>query len=91
MMPRHPPASKKARDLFVRRQRGIDRKARTLIAKAFSLDLDVAITVIYEVGDEVSMFRSHPDAGRWWPTLESLVSNSQTCTGGEVIANGIRE
>jgi hypothetical protein len=67
-------ASKAARKLFDRRRTGLDRKARDLIMKSLSLhNVDIGITIIYEFGDEVSMFRSHLDEGRWWPTVEDLV------------------
>lgn len=68
-------ASKEAQKLFDRRRTGLDRKARDLIMKSLSMhNVDLGITIIYEFGEEVSMFRSHLDDGRWWSTVQDLVS-----------------
>ncbi|KAF5845612.1 hypothetical protein GGP41_009357 [Bipolaris sorokiniana] len=57
-------ASKEAQKLFDRRRTGLDRKARDLIMKSLSMhNIDLGITIIYEFGEEVSMFRSHLDDG----------------------------
>ncbi|EOA82037.1 hypothetical protein ACJQWK_05062 [Exserohilum turcicum] len=73
-------ASKEAQKLFDRRRTGLDRKARDLIMKSLSMhNVDLGITIIYEFGEEVSMFRSHLDDGRWWSTVQDL---KNTCGKG---------
>jgi hypothetical protein len=77
------PAKNKAKEFFNRRRAGIDRKVRNMITTLSNdMKVDVNVTVIYEIEDEVCFFRSHirEKNTRWFSSIGELVSTIRRIT-----------